>query len=121
MATHELSRTQRLFRRLVDAPTFAAMEAHSRNWFVRCQTCDHRRSIWELGGIRYNAAGSSLTRLHCPSCDSARMHRLEKGENFPVTSVPTGSLWRAVLLVNIAILAVVAIILLPIFWAVGII
>ena len=49
------------------------------------------------------------------------MHRLEKGENFPVTSVPTGSLWRAVLLVNIAILAVVAIILLPIFWAVGII
>lgn len=120
MSKHELSRTQRLFTRLVDAPTFAAMEAHSRNWFVRCQRCDHRRSIWELGGIRYKAAGTSLTRLHCPTCRAGRMHRLEKGENFPVTKVPTGSLWRAVIIVNVIILAIVALVTLLILWAAGI-
>lgn len=116
----KLSRTQRLFRRLVDAPTFAAMEAHSRYWFARCRTCDHRRSIWDLGGIRYKASGTSLTRLHCPQCNAARMHRLEKGENFPVTAVPSGSLWRAVIVVNVAILAAVAVLTLLILWVVGV-
>lgn len=121
MSTHELSRAQRLFARLVDAPTFAAMELHSRNWFARCLKCDHRRSIWELGGLRYKATGSSLTRLPCPSCGRRTAHRLEKGENFPVTNVPAGSLWRAILLVTLVTMLALGAIVLLILWAVGLV
>jgi len=120
MSTHELSRTQRLFSRLVDAETFAAMEAHSRGWFARCLKCGHRRSIWELGGLRYKASGSSLTRLHCPGCARATGHTLEKGENFPVTNVPSGSLWRAIILVTFVTMLMLGALVLLILWAVGV-
>jgi ribosomal protein S27E len=120
MSTHELSRTQRLFARLVDAPTFAAMEAHSRAWFARCLKCGHRRSIWDHGGLRYKATGRSLTRLPCPSCGKTTGHKLEKGENFPVTNVPSGSLWRAIILVTFVTMLVLGAIVLLILWAVGV-
>jgi len=120
MSTHELSRTQRLFARLVDAPTFAAMEAHSRAWLVRCLNCSHARSIWALGGIRYKAAGNALTRMNCPSCGKTGAHRLEKAENFPVTNVPTGSLWRAIILVTLVTMLVLGGLVLLILWAAGV-
>lgn len=120
MSTHELSRIQRLFARLVDQPTFAAMEAHSRAWRVRCLNCSHARSIWALGGIRYKASGTSLTRLNCPSCGKTGAHRLEKSENFPTANVPSGSLWRAIIVVTLATMLVASTIVLLILWAVGV-
>ncbi len=120
MSEHELSRTQRLFTRLVDAPTAAAMEAHSRAWLVRCLNCSHARSIWELGGIRYKAAGNALTRMNCPSCGKTGAHRLEKAESFPTNNVPAGSLWRAIILVTFVTMLVLAAIVLSILWAVGV-
>ncbi len=120
MATHELSRTQRLFARLVDAPTFAAMEAHSRAWLARCLNCRHARSIWEIGGIRYKAVGNALTRMNCPSCGKTGAHRLEKAENFPVTNVPSFSLWRAIILITLGTMLALGAIVLLILWAVGV-
>jgi len=45
-----------------------AMEAESRAWMVQCPKCGFERSIWESGGIRYKAAGSSRQYRRCPSC-----------------------------------------------------
>ncbi len=115
-----MSRTQRLFTRLVDAPTAAAIEAHSRAWLVRCLNCSHARSIWEVGGIRYKATGTSLTRLNCPSCGKTGAHRLEKADNFPATNVATGSLWRAIILVTLGTMLIIGAIVRLILWAVGV-
>ncbi len=52
----ERSRIQTLIQVFVSAQTFAAMETESRTWKVKCPNCNHERSIWEMGGIRYKAA-----------------------------------------------------------------
>lgn len=116
-----MSGTQRLITRLVDAPTAAAIEGHSRSWFARCLTCDNRRSIWDLGGVRYKAVGESLTRLPCPNCGKTTGHRLEKGENFPITHVPAWPLWRAIIIVTLGTMLVLGAIVVLILWMVGVI
>ena len=108
MARQGLSFAQRLFTGLVDAETAAAMEAHSRAWLAACPHCGHVRSIWELGGIRYKAAGRPRTRLRCPRCGQGGWHRVYKAEDFPTTSAPTWPLVRAILLVAAAGMLVTA-------------
>jgi len=54
------------------------MEAESRAWMARCETCGNERSIWDLGGIRWKAAGNPRRRLKCPSCNRTTWHRLRK-------------------------------------------
>lgn len=44
-----------------------AMEAESRAWRMRCP-CGEETSIWEMGGIRYKAAGSPRRLYRCPRC-----------------------------------------------------
>lgn len=68
MDDRQLSRAQRLFRRLSSPELFAAMERDSRLWKVDCPHCSAQTSLWELGGIRYKAIGEPLTRLRCPKC-----------------------------------------------------
>ena len=49
-------------------PKWAAkMEAESKSWLARC-ACGHARSIWDLGGIRWGAAGRLKRYLTCPQC-----------------------------------------------------
>jgi hypothetical protein len=55
---NELSFMQRFIRIFVSEATFAAMEAESKQWKVNCPACGHERSIWDMGGIRYKAAGN---------------------------------------------------------------
>jgi hypothetical protein len=45
-----------------------AMEAESRGWMVQCPKCGAERSVWEMGGIRYKAAGSPRWYRRCPGC-----------------------------------------------------
>jgi DNA-directed RNA polymerase subunit RPC12/RpoP len=45
-----------------------AMEAESRAWMVQCPHCGFERSVWDTGGIRYKAAGTSRNYMRCPSC-----------------------------------------------------
>ena len=63
-----LSRAQRIFRRLSSPELFAAMERDSRLWKAECPHCQAQTSLWEMGGIRYKAVGEPLTRLRCPKC-----------------------------------------------------
>jgi ribosomal protein S27E len=110
MDGRKMSRTQRFFTRFAGAETAAAMEAHSRAWLVRCPNCGHERSIWELGGIRYKAAGNPRLRLTCPNCGQAGWHAVERAADFPTAKVPAWGLVRLILSVVLCVLILVAVI-----------
>lgn len=75
---NELSGMQKFIRMFVSEATFAAMETESRAWKVKCGNCDHERSIWELGGIRYKAAGNKKLHRPCPNCGQRGWHSVYK-------------------------------------------
>jgi DNA-directed RNA polymerase subunit RPC12/RpoP len=55
------------------SPSVAAeMEAESRTWMVRCRKCGTERSIWDMGGIRYKAAGKPKRLIRCTTCGRRR-------------------------------------------------
>lgn len=68
---------QHLAKKLLPEKTAAAMEAESRQWRVVC-ACGHDRSIWDLGGIRYKAAGNPRKLMKCPACGKRTWHRVSK-------------------------------------------
>ena len=65
---NELSGMQRFIKMFVSDATFAAMEAESKQWMVKCTNCGHERSIWSMGGIRYKATGNPRRYRICPNC-----------------------------------------------------
>ena len=74
------SRTQQLITRLVPPSIVASMEADSRLWMVRCRSCGFEQSIWEMGGIRWNAKGSAWTWRRCPNCGKRGGHSIYRRE-----------------------------------------
>jgi hypothetical protein len=72
-----VSFVERLFTAILPR-SWAASEAESRAWMLRCETCGTERSVWDLGGIRWKAWGDRLQWLRCPSCGRGRWHRLSK-------------------------------------------
>src|ERR671911_1312943 len=106
MARQEMNVLQRLVTRFVDAETAAAIEAHSRAWRVRCPHCGFERWIWDLGGVRYRAAGKPRMFARCPRCGATGWHKVEKAADFPAGKAPVGALvW---LILSIAAAALVA-------------
>lgn len=103
-----MSRTQLFFTRFAGAETAAAMEAHSRAWLVQCPDCGHERSIWEMGGIRYKAAGNPRMLMRCPKCGKRGWHRVVRAADFPVTRVPAWPLVRLILSVVLVSLILIA-------------
>jgi hypothetical protein len=70
---------QRVITAIVPRSWAEAMEAESRAWQARCEACGLSRSIWELGGIRWQAAGNRRRRLPCPKCGQTTWQRVERG------------------------------------------
>lgn len=70
-----MSAVQRLFRCLLPRRWAEDMEAESRTWMVRC-ACGFERSVWEMGGIRWKAAGRPRRFLTCPHCHRASWHTI---------------------------------------------
>ena len=58
---------RKLILAVVSKKTAAAMEAESRRWVMKCP-CGYETSIWEMGGIRYKAAGSPWKVAQCGKC-----------------------------------------------------
>lgn len=73
-----MTRIQRLILFFIPARHRAAAEAESRAWRYTCEACGHARSVWELGGIRWKAAGQPVTRTRCPTCGTAGLYTLRK-------------------------------------------
>ena len=55
-----------------------AAEAESRAWKATCPSCGLKTSIWDLGGLRYKAAGKPKRGLRCRSCGQFGMHPLAR-------------------------------------------
>ena len=70
---------QRLFTRPAGPTRRADMEAESRQWLTRCLTCGHISNVWEMGGVRYKAAGQSRNLLFCKPCGRKRCHLIYWG------------------------------------------
>ena len=71
------SSIQRLLQRLLPRRWAESMEAESRQWLVVCP-CGESHSVWELGGIRWKAAGEPRRPLRCETCGEVRWHRVTK-------------------------------------------
>lgn len=65
---NELSDMQKFIKLFVSKEMFAAMEAESKQWSVKCSNCNYERSIWSMGGIRYKAAGNPRRYRFCRNC-----------------------------------------------------
>lgn len=68
-----MSSIQKFFVAILPPRWAAKMEAESRSWIVRC-SCGYARSIWDLGGIRWGAAGQPRRYLSCPQCGKSSWH-----------------------------------------------
>ena len=63
-----MSAPQRFFKAILPPAAFAAMKAESRAWMMKCPHCGHEYSVWDIGGIRYKAAGTPKRNAACPAC-----------------------------------------------------
>ncbi|QIQ86766.1 hypothetical protein [Erythrobacter sp.] len=50
----------------------------SRQWMVECGHCRHAESVWELGGIRYKAAGTKRVRGRCRACGRVSLRTVSR-------------------------------------------
>jgi hypothetical protein len=64
-----------LLLKLVSEERAAAIEKESRQWVLRCP-CGQERSVWDMGGLRYKAAGNPRRLTRCPSCRKREWHTL---------------------------------------------
>ena len=93
MEETRLSGVQKLFTGMFSPATAARMEADSRMWMVQCPKCGYEKSIWELGGIRYKAAGNPRRLMRCPNCGEISWHKIyrREGPAPEVSVVPTAA------------------------------
>ncbi|MEQ8411031.1 MAG: hypothetical protein RIC51_01770 [Erythrobacter sp.] len=54
------------------------VERESRQWMVECGHCHQAESVWNLGGIRYKAAGTKRTRSRCRACGHVSMRTVSR-------------------------------------------
>jgi hypothetical protein len=83
---------QKLITACVPKKWAAAMEAESRAWVMRC-SCGHETSVWEMGGIRFKAAGRPWRWGKCARCCRwmwGRLYKIE-GEKIESQSAPGDS------------------------------
>jgi len=64
----ENSSFQKFFKTILSQKKANEMETESRSWMLQCPECKFERSIWELGGIRWKAAGNPHKYRRCPNC-----------------------------------------------------
>jgi hypothetical protein len=69
-----VSGVQRFFKALFPENMAADMEAESRKWMIRCPNCGHERSYWDVGGVRWKAAGNPRLYRRCPQCERRSWH-----------------------------------------------
>jgi hypothetical protein len=81
-----MSRIQQLITRFVPRDWATAMETESRAWMVQCQACGFERSVWELGGIRWKARGTTRTFGRCPNCGRLSWHKIYRRDQTETTT-----------------------------------
>jgi hypothetical protein len=69
---------QRLLVAILPPRLAAELEAESRAWQLRCEKCGFEQSIWEIGGVRWKAAGTPRPLRTCDRCGQRSWHRIQK-------------------------------------------
>ena len=70
---------QRFFSTVLPRKQADAMRAESQAWRIRCCSCGASRSVWDAGGIRWNAASTGKrTLVHCSHCGGRRTAAIER-------------------------------------------
>lgn len=99
----------------------AAMEAESRAWMVQCPKCGAERSVWDMGGIRYKAKGSSRWYRRCPSCGKRAWLKVYwKGGVAGASQASPAFIVKLVLAIVFGVLLLTGLILLVVFKLTGI-
>lgn len=75
---NELSGMQKFIKLFVSEATFTAMEAESKEWIMKCPHCNDEHSIWNMGGVRYKAAGNPRMYRFCPNCGQRSWQTVSK-------------------------------------------
>jgi hypothetical protein len=92
MGEERKSGAQKLYTGLVSPRTAASMEAESRSWMVKCPKCGYEQSVWESGGVRYKAVGTSYWFRRCPNCGKLGWQKVYRREGpVPVVEVSEGA------------------------------
>lgn len=74
----QMSGIQNFFKKILPASWMESMEKESREWTLRCETCNFEQSVWEHGGIRWEAAGNQTRKLLCKNCRHLANHTTYK-------------------------------------------
>ena len=80
-----MSSIQKLLLAVLPGSWAKSMEAESREWVFTCP-CGHTRSVWDLGGVRWKAAGNPRQLMKCPSCGKITWHVLSRHRETPADS-----------------------------------
>ncbi len=68
-----MTRIQRFFMAVLPRRWADEMRAESQAWQMRCSRCGATRSVWDAGGIRWQAAAARKQALvFCPQCGERR-------------------------------------------------
>lgn len=69
-----------------------AMRADSERWKYQCSTCGGFRSVWEAGGVRWNAnTVGKRVFIWCPACQQPRWSKLEYHRDGEASESVSGS------------------------------
>ena len=73
----KLSLAQKIAKFFSSASLFQKMMEDSKRYRFTC-SCGKETSIWDIGGIRYKAAGKPITGVKCPLCGKFSMQKIYK-------------------------------------------
>jgi hypothetical protein len=72
-----MSFIQKLLLAVLPGASAKSMEAESREWIYTCP-CGHTCSVWDLGGVRWKAAGTPGRVMKCPRCGKITWQTLSR-------------------------------------------
>ena len=78
-----------LFQRLLGPEAAAQRRPNCAPGWCTARIAVSTRSVWDTGGIRYKAAGTSRRYMRCPSCGQARLAQDLQGAGFPARRRPS--------------------------------
>jgi hypothetical protein len=73
-----MSTIQKFLLAVLPAKWAQNLETESRQWIMKCPSCSHEKSIWDLGGIRWGAAGKPKRLMMCPQCRQLTWHEVSR-------------------------------------------
>lgn len=74
----KLSFAQKIAKALTSAEMFEKLKEESMRYYFVCASCKKESNIWEIGGIKYKAAGKPRTGIRCPGCGKFGMQAILK-------------------------------------------